>query len=195
MLYYRTHASRAGEQPTELVGWRPPHADPQLAEQIVGGHRVLGIVPQFVFNPPQSGWVRIDSGWEVATDGDFNPLWHARMASKWAVVPTTIDNITWLLPVVLTADGTRAFKVSYGGPNFNAILTAEQQIALDMAQEIRAAKLANDLPDYPVRAAWAARLIGLTYHLSPTTLGVLGMGEELIDATLAVAGGYAGGDG
>jgi len=192
MLYYRTHASRAGELPPELVGWSPPCPEPQLAEQTVGEHRVVGVVPQFVFAAPETGWVKLDAGWEIVAVGDFQPLWHARMASKWLVSPLTVDGATWLLPRVLNDKGTRAFKVAYGGWNFAAVLTTEQHTALDLATEIRTAHDAGALPDYPIRAAWAARLLGLTYHLSPTTLGVLGLGEELIDATLAVAGGYHG---
>jgi hypothetical protein len=47
----------------------------------------------------------------------------------------------------------------------------------------------------PVRAKWAASLLPLTYALSVASLAVIGLSDDLIDKTLAVAGGYHASDG
>ena len=192
MLYYRTHASRAGESPPEMVGWTPPHAGVQLSEQVIGESRVLAAVPPFVFAAPETGWTKLCQGWEVANVGVFTPLWHAKMSSKFPCAPIEVDGATWLIPRVLNESGTRAFKVVYGGPDFAPRLTLEQQDALDIAREIRTCHDAGVWPEMPVKATWAARLLGLTYHLSPTTIGIVGIPEDLIDAVLGIAGGYRG---
>lgn len=190
MLYYRTHASRAGEYPPELVGWVPPAPDVQLSENTVGEHRMVAVVPPFVFAPPVDGWVKLCAGWEVTNVGAFNPLAHARLVSKFQCVPTVVDEQTWLLPRVLTETGTRAFKVIYAGPTFTPQMTLQQSDALDLAREIRTCHEAGTLPDVSTRAQWVARLLPLTYCLSPASLGVVGLSEDLIAATLAVAGGW-----
>lgn len=190
MLYYRTHASRAGERPPELVGWESPSVDAQLNENIIGEHRVLVIGPPFVFSPPASGWRPLTNGWEIASVGDFSPVAHARKASAFRCIPYQIDGVHWLLPSVLNEEGTRNFKVRYGGAGFSPLFTDEQKAALALATEIRAAYKASALPDTGVCAAWAADLLTLTHCLSRTSIETIGLHEDLIDKTLRVAGGY-----
>jgi len=191
MLYYRTHASRAGELPPELVGWASPNADLSLSENVVGDHRVVAITPPMVFAPPEAGWTKLCAGWEVANTGAFSLMAHAKITTKWLCKPTTFDGEPWLLPVVLNAEGTRAFKVSYGGTDFTPQLTADQVWALALATEIRTCHDGGTMPEVSQRAKWAAQLLGLTYCLSTASIGHLSiLTDETIDAVLASAGGY-----
>lgn len=190
MLYYRTHASRTGETPAELLGWKPPVADVQISENVVGEHRVLGLVPPMVFAPPAAGWLPIGQGWEIVLVGGFNPIHLAKRSSTFPVAVVTVGEHTWFFPKVLTDDGERAFKVTYGGPEFMPQLTSEQTLALALASEIRTAHAACTLPEMSVQARWAAGLLPLTYHLSSKTIGAIGIHEDIIAAVLAVAGGY-----
>lgn len=196
MLYYRTHASRAGELPPELLGWTSASAETTLSENTVGDMRVVAITAPFVFAPPEAGWVKLCAGWEVASVGEFNPLAHANIHSTFQCVPTPIDGKTWLLPVVLNKAGTRGFKVAYGGEDFTPQLTPVQQSALALVQEIRTCHDAGTMPDRNTQALWASRLLPLTYALSSRSIGVLNiLTDDLVDATLAIAGGYHGNTG
>ena len=190
MLYYRTHASRTGERPADLAGWLPPTPDVQISENVVGEHHVFGVVPPMVFAPPSDGWQAIAAGWEVALVGEFNPMWLAKRSSTFPIRIVELEGHSWFMPTVLTADGERAFKVTYGGPEFLPQLTAEQSSAMTLAREIRTAHDAGTLPGMSVRARWAAALLPLAYHLSVKTASAIGLHEDVIAATLAVAGGY-----
>lgn len=189
MFYYRTHSSRAGERPPELDGWVSPSQDANLNEQTIGEYRIVGITPPFIFNPPVSGWVKLAHGWEVASVGAFCATNHAKVSSTFEGIPVILDQ-PWLLPVILTDKGTRAFKVMYGGADFLPMMTAEQSAALAAAIEIRTCHDSGKWPDMSVKARWAAAIIGLTYCVSPTSLGLVGLSEDLIETTLAVAGGF-----
>ncbi len=195
MLYYRTHASRVGEMPPELSAWRSTGPNANLNEQTIGEHRVLAITPPFVFAAPDKGWTPIGRGWEAANVGEFNPLDHAKLASTWMCSPADIGGLKWMLPVVLTDTGARAFKVRYGGQSFLPTLTDEQTWAFELAKEVRICHEANTWPSDDVRARWCARLLQLTYCLSVETLAIVGIDEDVVAATLATAGGYARGDG
>lgn len=193
MLYYRTHASRTGELPPELVGWEPSSSTSTLVDNVVGDHRIVAVVPPFVFAPPTGGWSNLCAGWEVALVGPFDPIAHSRMASSFKCVPTEIDKVTWLLPQVLTSTGVRSFKVVYGGNDFAPILTTEQSKALALATEIRTCHEGGNMPDMQTQAKWAASLLPLTHHLSSGSIGnMCVLNEDLIVATCAVAGGYRG---
>jgi hypothetical protein len=189
MLYYRTHASRVNELPPELVGWESPSADANLNEQVIGEHRVLGITPPFVFAPPKTGWVPLCNGWEVVSEGAFLPFRHLYKKSKFLCRVVLTDDMEWVAPVVLNDNGLRHFPVTYGGVGFKPIFSDKDASALKLAEEIRAAISSNILPDYPIRAEWAAELLGLVYCLSPVSLSLVGLPEKLIDETLQIAGG------
>jgi hypothetical protein len=190
MLYYRTHASRPEDRPAELIGWESTSTSANLVSQIVGEHRVVGIVPQFVFAPPAEGWRPIGGGWEVASVGAFDPLHYVNKSSSFFVLDVEMGDKHWLLPRILTDEGVRAFRVRYGGEGFEPQMTPAQSRALALANEVRACHLAGTMPDYPVRARWAAEALSLTHALSVATIAVVGLDEEVIDAALAVLGGY-----
>lgn len=193
MLYYRTHASRSGEKPPELTDWRPPNETLSLQESTVGAHRVFTISEPFVFTPPEAGWVPLCPGWEVANVGKFNPLVHAKLASSFSVVPLDIDGQTILFPCVLNEAGSRTFKIRYGGSDFSPLLTDEQTSALQLAKEIRTCHESGKWPEMNVRAQWAARLLSLSYCLSPASIALVGLiSDDLILAAEQVAGGFYG---
>jgi hypothetical protein len=191
MLYYRTKAGIGGGRPPELDGYQSPGPGMDLQECVIDGHRVMGVSPPFRFDPPTAGWVPLDGspGWQVVSVGDFDPISHIKLRTTWSIAKVVTGGVVWLIPHVLNTEGTRAFKVSYGGPDFCPILTPEQTMAEKLAKEIRTAIDADNLPDMPIRARWAARLLPLAYCLSESSLAVLGMSEDLIDATLRVAAG------
>lgn len=190
MLYYRTHASRVGERPPELLGWSSPFAGAVLTDQVVGEHRILAITPPMVFAPPDAGWLPLCAGWEVSSAGAFDPRACMNTSSAWPCRVFTLGDDRWLLPRVLTSTGTRAFRVTYAGDGFKPSLTKQQEAALALAQEIRACHESGTWPDESVRATWAADLLPLTYALSRRSLALIGIHEDLVAATLATAGGF-----
>jgi hypothetical protein len=187
VIYYRSKLGTVG-LPPELVAYTSVGPGCDLHDQTVNDHRVVGITPPFRFDPPADGWVRLDDTWQVVAHGEHNSVAHLRAASPWLVQPI---GERWGAPPVLTAAGERAFRVKYGGPTFLPMLTPEQQAALTLAQEVRRAH-AVEMPEMGVQAIWAATFLGLIYHLSPTTLGLIGLPEDVITDTLLVAAGLYG---
>ena len=193
MLYYRTHASRPEHRPPELDGWAPGVGGFSLDANTVGDYRVIGLCQPLGYQPPEDGWHPSVTGWEVAKTGDFPWMALANPACKWKVGVREVDGEKWLCPMVLTSEGHRAFSVVYGGPEFMPILTQQQKDMVDLANEIRGGFASGTWPDMPIRARWAARLMSLPYHLSPQTVGALGLlSEEVIDAYLQTAVGHGG---
>jgi hypothetical protein len=189
MLYYRTHASRRSELPPELVGWESPSVDASLNEQTIGEHRVLAITPQFVFDAPMTGWETLCPGWEVANKGPFSSIAHVNKRSQFFCSVVKIGDEDWLIPSVLTDNGVRNFQVIYGGDDFLPRMTEKQTRALALATEVRTALLSDNLPDFSIRAKWAAEFLTLTYCLSVKSISIVGISEQLIDQTLKIAGG------
>lgn len=193
MIYYRQPAGLGGGRPPELVGYTSTGRGFDLTENTEEGFRILCIVPPFGFDPPADGtgrWLGICEGWQAAVSGPFDPRAHVRAASPWKVAKINLPGHPWYVPHVLTPEGVRAFKVAYGGAEFSPQLTPEQASALALATEVRQAIDAGTLPDMPIQARWAAQLLPLVYHLSPATLAMVGLPEDLIDTTLRVAAGH-----
>lgn len=188
MIYYRTHASRKGCLPTELAGWDSVSVNGGLVDNTVGDHRIVGIVPPFVFNPP-SVWHDCEHGWEVGVYGTTDLMCHVLKSSPFSVLPIDIGGVKMLFPAILNPDGSRAFKVMYGGVDFKPILSAMQSRMLELANE---ARNAHDV-DMPIKARWAAEILSAVYAISVRTFSVIGLSEDVIDTTISVAGGrYAG---
>ena len=190
-LYYRTTPGQGGGLPPELAGYISTGPGADLHDGIVGGFRVLGITPPMRFDPPAAGWTPLagSPGWDVVSAGPFDQLAHFRQQTAWKMAQVRVQGSLWAIPHVLCPDGSRAFKVAYGGPDFAPQLTPEQGRAQRLAIEIRTAIQADTLPEVSIQARWAARLLPLAYHLTEGSLAVLGMPEELIDQTLRVTAG------
>jgi hypothetical protein len=88
----------------------------------------------------------------------------------------------WSAPVILTREGSRAFRVTYG-PTWLPDLTPEQDRAEKIAQaarvEILKAYAGHDADlEMATACQWAAELLALTHHLTPGVLGVLGLMDD-----------------
>lgn len=194
MIYYRAHADLATRRPPELVDWVSPSVDATLNETIIGVDRVMAITPQFVFAPPEGPWEPLgDSGWFFCQSGAFDLMAHARIACKYQCIVQQIAGMSFILPVITTPTGERAFPVSYGGPDFMPQLTAEQESDLALAIEIRTCISSGNIPAMNRRAKWAARFLTRTYNLSLETIGATGLlTDDLIIAIELAAGGLHG---
>lgn len=191
MIYYRTSALSDEKRPAELRSFKSPFPGADLTESIVGDHRVCGITAPFGFEPPVEGWQRISDGWEVVRTAKFDPTALGNADSKWRISVYQVNGIDWFLPKIITAAGVRAFSVVYGGPDFLPQLTDEQKSMMALAAEIETARANNAWPDMPTQAKWTARLLSLTYLMSPATFAAIGvLSEELIRATLLTAVGH-----
>jgi len=89
------------------------------------------------------------------------------------------------VPVILGADGRRAFRVAYKGRDFLPALTAEQERAMGVATAAREALDAifagtgQDI-DIPVACTWAAALVPMAMHVAEGALIELGLIDDLI---------------
>jgi hypothetical protein len=98
----------------------------------------------------------------------------------------------WDVACVLDADGARCFAASYGD-DWMPILTDEQSRAVAICEEARVAFLAHAddqaaAPPMQAACAWAATLLGLTYHLSPTVIARARLLDDaLVAAVLQIA--------
>lgn len=187
MLYFRTPLANPDLVPPELAGWEPPRPEVALNTVQHGEHRIVGICSQWDLGVPEGPWSAHVMGWQVCKIREPEPLDHVRMKSKWPCITVDIDGKPWFLPAILDANGKRLYKVAYGGADFLPILTPEQERIEAIVHAIRA----DESADMPVKARWAAALLGLTYHMSPTTIGMCSfLSEDLINATLKVAVGH-----
>ncbi len=95
----------------------------------------------------------------------------------------------WACPVILDADGRRAFRVAYGD-NWMPALTPEQERAEAIAREARAALTGGQDPGTAVGCQWAAELLAMTHHLHPRVIAALHLMDDMLMAeTLTIAAG------
>lgn len=186
MIYFRTPLATPDLVPAELAGWEPPRPEVALNTVQHGDHRIVGICGQWDVGVPQGPWQAHTPGWQVCKIRDIEPLDYVRLKSPWPCITVEIDGKPWFLPAIVDANGKRLFKVAYGGSDFLPVLTPEQERVEAIVHAVRGGDA-----DMSVKARWAANLLGLTYHLSPATIGLCGfLSEDLIETTLAVAVGY-----
>lgn len=187
MIYFRCSLSHHEVVPSELSDWEPPHPGVALNTVTHGEHRIVGVCGQWDMGIPDGPWEPHSAGWEACKVREPNLDDLVRLNSKWQCHTVACDGRDWFLPAVWKHDGKRAFKVSYGGPDFLPKLTPEQE----RIEAIAAAIKGDDGSDMSLRARWAAALISLTYSLSPQTISMCDfLSEDLIDHTLCAAIGY-----
>ncbi len=188
IAYLNTSSHGVPVHPAWLEGWEPSR-DTMLAlchRDIPLGHMV-GVGDPLTFAPPlpNNPWKPLDEGWNAVLLGktlDPEPLARTQL---WFDVAPTVDlhRRQWMAPRILTEDGRRAFRVSYGS-NWLPALTPEQERAEEIAhaarEELKAGN--NSGLEMPVACQWCAEFLSLVYHLSPGVFSAL----ALVDDVLAV---------
>jgi len=156
-----------------------------------GGY-FFGIGPHYLCGYPKGhpGIVSLDNGWSAAVIGAVDPFFIQREIIGLPIVCVEdISSRIWQIPMILNADGSRAFPVRYG-QNWKPVLTEQQTQLVEFAREAR-----NLMPRLlagnnvereelmPVACSYAAAAIAYANHISPEALEKL----NLIDTSL-VAG-------
>jgi hypothetical protein len=201
-IYYRRREPTP-DPPEWFDGWVAVHADAAVCHRDTTTGAVVGIANPVVFNPSiRATWTDLGDGWEAYATPDFDPRLLIRHGMLWADTKTVRDmnGRDWAVPVVLTPDGSRAFRVAYGGRDMLPRLTPIQTRCLEVAAEARAVLVAEKVRqadgddsaglDMTVAARWALPLIAAANHIPETALSELGLTDDfLIVGTLAVGTG------
>lgn len=201
-IFYR-HPAPADIVPPWLQGWAPVHAEAAICHRDTPAGHLVGICNPLAFGvPAKAEWVDLDDGWQAALGPTLDPRLLIRHAQRWADVVTVQDmqGRDWAVPVILTADGSRSFRVAYGGRDMLPRLTPEQARCLEIASEARMAWIAEKERqangeeaagvDMGVAARWALPLIAAANHIAEAALAELGLADDfLIVGTMAVATG------
>lgn len=139
---------------------------------------------------PEAGGHPLGDGWSVALVGDFDPFWLRRNRPGQPVAPCPdVEGRVWAAPIILAADGSRAFQVKYG-KGFRPVLTWEQTQLIEFANSARAelramfADASKRSELMPTACAWAARAFSYVNHITPEAIDALG----LLDETSVIGG-------
>lgn len=201
-IYYR-HRSPADATPPWFQGWAPVHVDAAICHRDTAAGHVVGIGNPLTFNPsPRAEWADLDDGWQASLGADFDPRLLIRHSQRWADVVAVPDmqGREWAVPVILTGDGSRAFRVAYGGRDMLPRLTPEQTRCLDVATEARVAWVAEKARqaagedgtgvDMQIAARWALPVLAAANHIDERAIAELGLADDfLIVGAAAVATG------
>jgi len=183
-----------------LVYYHPTHHLPPAflqgardlsVRQCARGGCFFGIGPGYLCGFNLDAGIQLDGGWLVAIVGAFDPfVLHRDMIAQPMVGVPDCENRTWVIPIILNQDGTRAFPVRYGA-DWKPIISKEQKRMLDFAQEAK-----NILPTMingenaqreelmPIGCSYVAEAIAYANHISVEVLSKAG----LVDSAM-VAGG------
>jgi hypothetical protein len=168
--------------PLCLSEWEPRPGYALCHREGDGGH-IVGIGSSVAFPSPRR-WHALDDGWRVGLNArEFVPAAIER-AQGWFDTESVDDlrGRRWSAPVILTREGSRAFRVTYGA-TWLPDLTPEQERAEKIAQaarvEILKAYAGHDADlEMATACQWAAELLALTHHLTPGVLGALGLMDD-----------------
>ncbi len=131
-------------------------------------------------------WLDIGDGYAVAGPVTEHQAYQRQASWLKTQDVTDLHGRDWAVPLILTADGDRAFQVCYGR-DFLPAPTPEQYRMLDVAQAARDALIANagGTQDVPMVMAcrWAAELLCASYHLTPDAVAAL----TILDDALVLA--------
>ena len=159
------------------------------------GKRWWGIGDGYLCGPQERAtWRPLPNDLSVTLVGAFDPrtLSHQQLWCPTAAV-ADLKGRVWLAPAVLSPDGGRQFRTSYG-EDWLPLLTPEQDTAEKMANAARHALIASStdgsgLP-MPAAAHWAAELLASVNHVSPRAIAALGlMDDALLMGVLLCASG------
>jgi hypothetical protein len=158
---------------------------PNLQEREAQAGKLWGIGPAWLLGPADHGWESLPDGYQVRLVGEIEPqLLRRRQVWCDTMLAHSMDGAPWIVPVILSVDGRRSFRVNYG-PNYLPTLTDEQGHALAVAEEVRtllAAISERQGVDASLMVRYAAYLLALTNHITPEILAAL----RLIDDVLAL---------
>jgi hypothetical protein len=198
MLVWRSQSGGVPILPTCLIGWEPRAGATLVHRETDKGH-IVGVGDPLVWTEPRR-WVEIEDGWSVALVPGitFDPR-HLVRLQGWADVLEVCDmqRRAWHAPVIRRKGGGRAFRVAYG-KDWLPALTPEQE----RAEEICRAALdaANLETPMSVACQWAAELLSMTHHLTPSALAALALVDEVsavgtlqVSASLEIEGATANG--
>ncbi len=202
MIVYLTRG--APRVPPWLADFKPPASSMvQLCRRDTRHGHLVGIGNPLLFaEPPLEDFHELDDGWRVAQVGDVDPLQILRR-QEWCQSRRieSLEGRRWQAPVILDADGERAFLVAYAGRDFLPRLTPMQERCEEVAKVARQMILAGGGIDMQPACRWAAVLLSSTHHASPdcfaelgliddrVALGTLESGTSLTLKRLAMAGG------
>jgi hypothetical protein len=158
-------------------------------------HYVHGIGQAAFCAPPPSDAADIGDGWVVWVNKDgpapvelMRPLGWCRQTEA-----EDQDGNLWSVPVILGADGERAFQVNYD-ENYLPIISEERADLLAYAKEARTV-IHNRYRDGPLAhlpmpqcCRWASAFIEAANHITSRTIGKLGiLNDKLVLETLMMA--------
>lgn len=188
MIVYRHKPQVSGPvTPEWLDGWTPV-AGHSVCHRDTGKGHIVGVAEPILFSPPLR-WFDVDQDWEGAFRGPLNHGVLAR-AQLWCDVRPALDlaERCWMAPVILTEEGGRAFRCSYG-PSWLPELTPAQDRAEKIAKAARDA-LDGGGVDMAVACQWAAELLCITYHLHVNVISNLALlDDRLVPEVLSAASG------
>lgn len=138
--------------------------------------------------------VELEGGWLCWQIGELDPTRLVR-AQGWCRLRSVsdCDDRQWPSPLLLSRGGERCYTVKYGGPEWMPVLTKVQAEAEHIARLARdalaAASVTGELDDQ-ASAAWTARLLSTSLHVTPEVLAKLGLIDDpLIIGVLQSASG------
>ncbi len=178
MLAWLTKSGGIPVVPVCLEGWQPRPGFAVVHKEQSDGTHVVGIGDPLIFPVPRTS-ADLGSGWQVAQNTtDFDPLGTERQIT-WADTTYVRDlkGRNWLVPVIQTAEGLRAFRVAYGAA-WLPLLTAEQTRAEEICTAARSAFVSG--APMAVACQWAAELLCLTHHLTPEVVAALGLLDDVL---------------
>ncbi len=188
MIVYRDKRPSAGPScPDWLAGWEPVHGHALCHRDSKAGH-LVGVADPLLFDAPRRMF-DVDEDWQAGLVGEFNqgPLARSLLWSDVRPVQDLAERC-WMAPVILTANGDRAFRVNYGASWLPA-LTPAQDRAEKIARAARDA-LAGGGADISIACQWAAELLCIPYHLHPAVISHLALlDDRLVPEVLGIAAG------
>jgi hypothetical protein len=165
---------------------------PHLSHREVREGFAFGIGEGHYLTPPPEGAQVLEGGWSVWMNADGpQPETLTRRGTPYPVslVMDGQDHL-WAAPIILLADGSRAFKVHYG-KTWLPELTATQQELMTRAGEARLwldeFERTGSMPNPSLGAATAARFLSETSHVTMEVIGALLLMDDVLMLAVLLA--------
>lgn len=168
--------------PPWLEGWESDAPGIGVCSRETEDGTIYGVADPLLFNlPARRAWEPLGDNWQAIMVGTLDPRPLAR-GQRWADTRPVVDmqGRTWLAPRILGEDGTRAFRVAYGGPDFLPTPTPIQLRCFDVAQAARAEVEGGGLSDIGISARWASILLASVMHIPEAAFSVFSLPDEFL---------------